>query len=128
MPYCTINDLAEQNPGFGRQGMNPRQQKAALAYFKVQELAAIGGTDYRNVMATTLISDSKSLEKLSPDQRIVALIQIARNSAVLNGAVVAASPTLVNQATACCVQAAPNLDLVNLWLECQLGRRKVYPQ
>lgn len=128
MPNCTISDLAEQNPGFGRQGMNPKQQKAALLYMMVLELAAIGGTDYRSTMATTLISDAKSLEKLNPDQRMVAMIQIARNSASLNGATVPATPSLVNEATACCVQAAPNLDLLILWMTCQLGRHKVYPQ
>lgn len=122
MPTCTRAALAETLPGFGLAGLNPTQFKAALIYFKVLELAAIGGTDYSAVMNTTLISDAVALTKtMNPNQRRIAALNIARNNAIAAGATVPETVNDLNAETACCFQAFGDLDAILLMLECLLG-------
>lgn len=128
MPTCTKAALAETNPGFGLQGLNPRQYTAAMIRLKVLELAANGGTNYAAVMNTTLINDAKQLvATMDPNQRRIARLNIARQAAVTAGASVPATVNLLNAGTACCFQAMPDLDSILLFLECALGAHRTPP-
>lgn len=128
-PVCTRASLAESNPGFGLAGLNPTQFKAAMIYFKVLELAAIGGTNYTAALTTTLVADAVALTKtMDPNQRRIAMLNIARNNAINAGASVPASVNALNLATACCLQAYGDLDALLILLECKLGTSKAYPQ
>lgn len=121
MPTCTTASLTAES-GFGLAGLNDTQYKAALIYFKVLELAALGGTDYSATMTTTLIQDAIALKGgMSRDQYQIALLTIARNNAVAAGATVPDTLSELNAATACCFQATAYMDAILLLLECELG-------
>jgi len=129
-PTCTSASLAETSPGFGLQGLNPRQYKAAKLYLMALELAALGGTDYTSVMTSTLVSDAATLaQRMDPNQRRIALLQIYSNNADAAGATVPSTFNDLNEATGCCFQAE-NVDFeaIELLLLCKLGVHKAYPQ
>lgn len=128
-PVCTRDSLAVQNPGFGLAGLNQRQYQAAAIYFRVLELAAMGGTDYRAVLNTTLINDAKQLVgTMNANQRRIAQLNIARNTAIAAGASVPASVNALNALTACCFQSYADLESILILLQCLLGVHKAYPQ
>lgn len=129
MPECTRDGLATSNVGFGN-AFDDRQYWAAALRFMVLELAAIGGTDYRTTMTTTLISDAQALiGRMDPNQLRIATLNVLRNNAVAAGATVPTDPTEINEATACCFQSASvNFEELFLFLLCQLGTHADYPQ
>jgi hypothetical protein len=128
-PTCTTASLAETTPGYGLQGLNPRQYKAAAIYFKVLELAAVGGTDYRAVLNSTLISDAVTLVgRMDRNQRRIARMQILANNATASGASMPATVNALNALTKCCFQSYQDLDAIELLLDCKLGVHKSYPQ
>lgn len=128
-PTCTTASLAEQNPQFGLQGLNKRQYEAAMIYLNVLELAAIGGTDYRSTLNTDLIEDAVALaQRMDPNQRRIALMQIAWNNAEAAGAAMPEDVNALNEATACCFQSYQDLEAIKILLACKLGVHKDYPQ
>jgi hypothetical protein len=129
-PTCTRAALAETLPGLGLAGLNRRQYEAGLIYLKVLELAAIGGTDYRLTLTSTLIDDATALAKsMNPNQRKIAMLNIARNNAVAAGATAPETVTALNEATKCCFADFNNdLEAILILLECKLGVSKGYPQ
>jgi hypothetical protein len=130
MPTCTRDSLTQSNVGFGGQGFDRRQYFAAAIYFMVLELAAIGGTDYRDTMTSTLISDTSTLiGRMDDNQRQIALLNILYNNAVASGATTPSSLNEIQAATACCFQSetVPFEDIMLLLL-CKLGVHKAYPQ
>ena len=129
-PTCTTASLAETTPGFGLQGLNDRQYKAAAIYFMVLELAALGGTDYTAVLTTTLVEDATTLVgRMDRNQRRIALLQVLSNNAEAAGATVPTTVNDLNEATGCCFQAGNvDFDAIMLLLLCKLGVHKDYPQ
>lgn len=128
-PVCTAATLAETNPVFGLQGLNKKQYQAATLYFMVLELAAMGGTNYTSVINSTLISDATALVKtMDPNQRRIALLNIARNRAIAAGASVPATANALNALTACCFQGFSDLEAIEILLLCKLGVHKAYTQ
>lgn len=131
-PVCTTDTLSEINPGFGFQGLNPRQYEAAMIYFMVLELAANGGTNYASAMNTTLISDTVSfIGQADPNQRRIAWLNVVRNNAISAGATVPSEALwkTINSLTGCCFQnESVDMDAVMLFLTCKLGRHADYPQ
>ena len=88
-PACTTSSLASTNTGFGLAGLTEPQYKAALIYFKVLELAAIGGTDYRTSLMNGLVNDANALaSQMTPDQRRISALNVAMNKAIAAGATV----------------------------------------
>jgi hypothetical protein len=123
MPTCTKSALAETNVVFGLDGLNEVQQKALMIYLNVLELAAVGGTDYSAAMTTTLIADATALvSTMNPNQRRIALLNIAYNNAVAAGATVPTSIQELNAATGCCFQNFSDLDAILILLACKLGK------
>lgn len=118
--FCVPDELAAA-VGFGLAGLNPRQWLAALIYFKVLRLAALGGTDYTGLMTSQLITDSVAFQQLNPNQRQIALLAIERNLAILDGATVPGDVNELNAATACCFQSVADLGALSLFLDCQLS-------
>lgn len=129
-PTCTTAALAETNPGFGLQGFNDRQYQAALIYLKVLELAAIGGTDYRDTLNSTLITDAVALaQRMDRNQRQIALLNIAWNNAEAAGATMPADANALNALTKCCFQSeVVDFEAILILLGCKLGVHKDYPQ
>ncbi len=127
-PTCTKAGLSAscyKTPG----AITPRQVKTLTIYAKVLQLAAIGGTDYRSLLATTLLSDAATLtcgfDKSDLD---AAMVQIAYNNATTAGASVGTLATQVNNAR-CLEQATEDqLDEALVLLQCKLGVHKAYPQ
>lgn len=116
---CTIAELAELNPGFGWGGLEGQQYRAAAIYFKVLELQAVGGTDYRSTL-TALIEDARELAELTPDQQRIAHLNIARNNAITAGADVPDNLSDLNALTACFCSDV-DMDAIDLLLACRLG-------
>lgn len=119
--------------------LNPLQRKALLIYFYAAQLNAIGGTNYLtgliSGMAGGLIGDTKALmdEKSSVDDvgtRMVGTFQLAialKNAEALG--VASASIQVRMQNIKCLINVNESLmDRMLLFLECQLGVPKSYPQ
>lgn len=129
-PTCTAASLATTNPAFGLQGFNPKQYQAAKLYLMALELAALGGTDYTATMTTDLIDDATTLaQKMDPNQRRIAMLQIYANNATAAGASVPETFNELNDATGCCFQSQQvDMGAIELLLLCKLGVHKAYPQ
>lgn len=130
-PTCSNQTLiVDATPFREDSDINPRQQKCLLLYAMVLELAALGGTDYRNTMATTLVSDAASLELgFTVDEMEAALINLGFVRATAAGASVPASiqTKLLNLGNLINVDPLL-LDKMFVLLTCRLGVHKAYPQ
>ncbi len=101
-----------------------------MIYFNVIELAALGGTDYREEMGPSgdLAEDSACNLTLDPTQRELALLLVNKNNADDAGSVPATN-TLLAEAIACLSNQPPAmLESMLLTVQCQLGRHAAYPQ
>lgn len=107
------------------------QRKAALLYFNVLELAALGGTDYTEELGPggDLVLDSACNNTLDPDQKKLALLLVNENNASDAGATVPATNAELMEAIAC-LQNQPEamLDAMILNVQCLLGRHAAWPQ
>jgi hypothetical protein len=103
--------------------IDPKQQRALLIYARVLELAAVGGTNYAAVMATTLVSDAATLTcGMSQPQKVAAALNLAFVNAATAGASVPSTLTAKLAAIACLVNLDPALlDDIDLMLTCKLG-------
>jgi len=110
--------------------ITPKQQKALMVYAKVLQLQAIGGTDYRSTMVTTLLSASASaLCGFEKSDRDAARIHIAFVNAAAAGATVPATINAKQAVLNCLVEVTDKeLDEADLFLTCALGVQKAYPQ
>lgn len=136
-PVCSIASL--NLACFRGQVINQHQRKALMVFFKASELNAIGGTNYLNGLispaAGGLIGDTVALfdEKSSKDNigcRHVGTFElaVARNTAVAAG-VADANIQIRMQSIKCLYNVGENmLERMILFLDCQLGVHKQYPQ
>lgn len=132
MPSCTsVAALIASQPCFGAQNLNARERKSLLIWFNANELSVIGGTNYTNVLASTLVLDATNFagQATSPvhsfnpgtefDQ---ARLAIAYNNAVTAGASLASDINELMASIAPLSKATERqLDAILLMLECQLG-------
>lgn len=130
-PTCSNQTLIiDATPFREDTDITPLQQQCLLIYAMVLELQAIGGTDYRTTMATTLVSDAASLELgFSVDELEAALINLGFVRAAAAGASVPASvqTKLLNLGNL--VNVDPLLrEKILVMLTCKLGVHKAYPQ
>lgn len=127
-PTCTAAVLVEQNACLSQALFMPREQKCLKIYFNILELAALGGTDYSSVVASTLITDAVALaDTMNLAQRETALLAIQRNNAVAAGASVPTDPSQLKDGIKC-FEDYPDLDALVILLQCKLGVHKAYPQ
>lgn len=129
-PVCTAASLMDAAHQFTLQTLSPTQQEALKIHAQVLELAAIGGTDYSAVMATTLIEDAETLARaMTSDQVKAAHIQVAYNNAAEAGATVPADLNDKLEASKHVALLDPKtLEDIGLLLRCKLGRAEGYPQ
>lgn len=129
-PICDNASLRTGAVCFINGPQSPFQQKALLVYAKALQLAAIGGTDYTEVLSTTLLADASALAcGMDEPHRIAAYINLAFLNAASAGATVPASIQDKADAVRCLINADPEaLDEADLLLTCQLGYSAAYPQ
>ena len=127
-PTCTSASL--NVACFRGQQLSKKQKLATKILFAANELSVIGGTNYTNLLNTTLVSDANSLlNNFDKDAVDAAELAVYYNNAVSAGATVSTDPN----ANAIKIQALNQLDDITLQkmlvtLLCQLGRHKSYPQ
>ena len=106
------------------------QRKALMIYFNVLELAALGGTDYRNELgpAGSLAIAAACNDTLDTHQQELALLWIAQNNADDAGATIPTA-ALLPEAIKCLENQTPGmLDSMLLTVQCLLGRHAAWPQ
>ena len=136
-PTCTIANL--NVACFCGTVLTQQQRKALMVFFKASELKQIGGTDYTAVLtssaSTGLLGDTNALidRKVSLDkigQRVIGLFElaVAQNTAVASG--IAAAGIQARMQSIKCLNNVPEpvLDTMIVFLDCQLGVHKTYPQ
>ena len=125
-PICTAASLMSGTACFrGTREGNLRKR----VYAKAVQLKAIGGTDYTSGLSTTLVSAVSCLIPLYPDQRDSIRTVIEYNKASNAGATISSNPSTVAASTECLKSVPSNtLEVMEIFLDCQLGRGKAYPQ
>lgn len=127
-PACSTAVLVEANPCLSQNVFSTTDQKYLQVYFNILELASLGGTDYRSVLTTTLISDAVTLaDTMNLSQRCTASLAIHRNNAVAAGASVPTDPSQLKDAIKC-FEDYPDVVALQLLLLCKLGVHKSFPQ
>lgn len=130
-PTCNTTTLITNAAPFRQDSdLNPKQQMCLKIYAKVLELAAIGGTDYSAVLATTLVSDAQTLELgFTADEITAANIAINFQNATAAGASVPASiNTKLSNIGKLIFVDDVLLSKIDTMLNCKLGVHKAYPQ
>lgn len=130
-PTCGYAHFGAETSCF--KSFNREERKSLLIYFYAKELAAIGGKDYTAQLghSGTLSADSECYKRLDnpscPPSLI--LLDIASYAAVNAGATVASTKDALATAIACNKDFPPvDKDAQILWLICNLGQHKSYPQ
>lgn len=128
---CTIDHYLTASACF--KAMTPHQQRAAQLYFKVKELAALGGTDYTSELGNggTLVTASACVKnQLSePNNRKLARMVIDYDNANDAGAAISTDIETIETAIACLRDFDPGtLDAMDLYITCLLGRHAAWPQ
>ena len=101
--------------------LTKQQRRALMVYMLIQELDALGGTDYTNNFLQ-LQEDVKPFSAMREDQREGALIQIFKENAEEAGATIPADINDLMEAIECIVCTRPSdLELILLFLTCKLG-------
>ncbi|HEU4344039.1 MAG TPA: hypothetical protein VFU31_20990 [Candidatus Binatia bacterium] len=120
MATCTLEGLiSEESAKFTN--LTKQQRRALMVYMLIQELAALGGTDY-SADFLQLQEDVKPFSAMREDQREGALIQIFKENAVAAGATIPDDINDLMEAIKCIECARPSdLELILLLLTCQLG-------
>ena len=133
MPTCTVASLVEAFPCFQFPTTNDHKKMALLVYFNVLELAALGGTDYRETLTTTLVTASNIFQNLTNDQLGVGIVGtafpgVATLAINFNNATSAGATPSTNIQTLATATVGLNaltdrqLSQAYLLLQCKLGR------
>lgn len=136
-PTCTVASL--NISCFDGIILNQFQRKALMVFFKAQELKFIGGNDYTSVLtspaatgllgATNAFADFKvSLDEIG--RRTIGQFElaIAQNTAIAAGLATATIQARM-QSIKCLINVPEMfLDRMIIFLDCQLGVHKSYPQ
>lgn len=131
-PVCGVSSY---DPGCSQlTNITVKELKAQIVYLMALQLAAIGGTDYTQTLATTLYQDSQTgTIGFDKSHVLSAEVDVWLNKA--NAALTAGSggtaPGFQDRMTIiACILNIPEADLdkMKLWLLCNLGRSAPYPQ
>jgi hypothetical protein len=125
-PICTAASLMSLTGCF--QGTREANRRKRI-YAKAVQLKAIGGGDYTTGLSTTLVTAVACLIPLYPDQRDSIRTAIEYNKASNAGATISSNPSTVAISTKC-LKGVPNntLEVMEIFLDCQLGYGHAYPQ
>ena len=128
-PVCDRATLMADSGCFLNPPLDSPLQLAMKIYFKAAQLKAIGGKDYTSALSTTLVSDSACIKTLYPDQRDAIRLAIEFNHANSAGAALSSAINTLMQAIACLKNVDANtMEVMDIWLTCQLGYGHAYPQ
>lgn len=109
--------------------INIKQLRAEIIYLMALELQAIGGTNYNGALATNLYNDAVVATcGLDHAKMMAGEMVVASANATAAGASV---PSFQDRQTAiACLLNVPDdaLERMKLYLLCQLGVHKAYPQ
>jgi hypothetical protein len=109
--------------------LDSHNQHAMLIYFMAAQLKAIGGTDYTTSLSTTLMTDARCLHDLTPGLLDAIAIVIEENNANSAGAALSTNIQTLMQSIKCLKNVPEDwMFIMELYLRCQLGRGKAYPQ
>lgn len=133
MPTCTsISALIGAQPCFAGTTLNARERKSLLIWFRANELAAVGGTNYTTTLASTLISDATTFAGNAYDsintwmdgsEFNTAQLVIEKNNAVAAGATISSNINTLMASIAPLSKATQwQLDAALLMLMCKLGK------
>ncbi len=127
---CTIDNYMTGSACF--KDMTSHERHALTVYFKVKELAALGGTDYTNQLGNggTLVEAAACVANaLNPFQRELARMVINQGNANDAGAATSTNIQTLASAISCLKDFDKNtLDAMDLVVTCLLGRHAAYPQ
>lgn len=128
-PTCTKANLVAGMACYKGTRLSTHDQQTRLVYFKVLQLAAIGGTDYTSAV-NTLFADANTLAcGFQPDDYDAANVRIQENNAGSAGATIPSTQAALADAVKCYKKFDERqLKQANLLLDCALGRAKSYPQ
>lgn len=128
-PVCTRATLISGSACYRAPRLSTHDQTTRLVYFKMLELAAIGGTNYANAVNTLFVDANNLSCGMQPDDFIAADIRIAENKAIAAGATIPATGDAIADAIKCLKKFDDfQLKQANLLLDCLLGVSKAYPQ
>lgn len=128
MPTCT-SALLTDNPCLSANVIDDHKRKALEIWFMANELSVNGGTNYTNVLASTLLADANTLGQNFTDEQIKqAELAVARNNAVAAGAAISSDiDTLMGSIAPLSKTNAKQLALMRLLLLCKLGAHRSPP-
>jgi hypothetical protein len=129
-PTCTPSTLIASTGCLTGAVLTSHERQALKVYFMVAQLAAIGGTDYRALLSTTLITDTKCwAQNYNSDQRESLKLLIEENNANAAGAALSSDVNVQMGYIKCLKNVPANwLEAMEISLRCQLGRAKSYTQ
>lgn len=138
-PVCTLGAL--NNSCFTDDVVDPHIRKAMLIYYNAFELNALGGTNYLNNLtgsaAGGLVGDTNAFAdfKVGRDrigERVIGTFEIAtafRNANAASGGTAPSVGLALMQNIACLRNVNESMmDRMILFLTCNLGVHKTYPQ
>ena len=132
-PVCSLASL--NLPCYRGQVLSPQQLKAIQIFLMASELKGIGGTDYTNNLigsaAGGLVGDTVNLfdENVSLDALATFDVVIDHNNAVASGGATVVPISTRMQQIKCLLNVNPDLlERMRIFLKCQLGVHKSYPQ
>lgn len=119
---CGPDTLAKASACLGPLCLGPDDREAIDVFVRVQELAAIGGTDYRNNLAQ-LVKDTKGYGKLDEDTRRRIALQLDIYNAINKGATFDSTINGLKVGAKCylCLPWEQRRN-IKLFLKCQLNK------
>jgi hypothetical protein len=120
---CTPAALIKAAACFGPQCLGPDDRESIDVHVRVQELAAIGGTDYRGASGRAkLLIDAKGWFAFSEDERRMITLQLDIDNAINKGAVFGTDVnSLVKDARCYLCVGWETRRAIKLFLKCQLN-------
>lgn len=126
---CLRSNFATANPCY--KVLTPHERRALAVYFMVQELAALGGTDYLAELGPdgTLNTAATAYKTMNLVERQVARLVILADNVDSAGATPPATKVQMADAIKCLKNfTVDDLDRMELLLMCLLGRHAAMPQ
>lgn len=129
MPTCTRATLISGGACYKGPRLSTHDQQTRLVYFKVLQLQAIGGVDYRAIINALFVDANTLACGFLPADFDASQVVIAVNNATSAGATIPSTSAAIADAVKC-YEKFDNYDLrqANLLLDCLIGRGKTYPQ
>lgn len=129
-PSCSdANTRIKNNPCLAGQVLTEQQRCLLEIWFLANELSVNGGTNYTNVLASTLVSDANTFaQNLNPSQRYTVELSIHKDNAVAAGASLSTDFDTLMGSVAPLTKATPaQLANIRLMLLCKLGCHRTPP-